>query len=121
MEILGKSDTKLPDQTIDVDKLRNWVAVVDEEHDLNPNTWSSGQGDTCPDIRFVKTHNASGPLVELPWCEVVHDGERVREVLNTLWTLEGLTWKIPHTAQTALAFLHHQLFFFTATLVKSRL
>ena len=45
MEILAKSDTKLPDQTIDVDKLRNWVAVVDEERDLNPNTWSSGQGE----------------------------------------------------------------------------
>ena len=45
MEILAKSDTKLPDQTINIDKLRNWVAVVDEEHDLNPNTWSSGQGE----------------------------------------------------------------------------
>ena len=49
----------------------------------------------CPDILFVKTRNVCGPLIEFPWCEVVHDGERVREVLNTLWTLEGLTWKIP--------------------------
>ena len=44
-KILAKSGTKLPDRTIDIDKLKIWVAVVDEEHDLNPNTWSSGQGE----------------------------------------------------------------------------
>ena len=43
--MLAKSDTKLPDRTIDIDKLKIWVAAVDEEYDLNPNTWSSGQAD----------------------------------------------------------------------------